>query len=215
MNDLSFHLAPNAPWLWLTLASVGLLALGVWAYRFGVPPMPALTRRLLSTLRVLVLVGLAWLLAQPVLERARAGRPARLIVLVDRSGSMDLPAGPGGGERRADLAERAVNDVRSAWRGRADVRVLGFAGGLIGDSATAGGRSATALGDALDALPAEAGAEGLDGVVVVSDGVVNAGADPVQAAQSLGVPVHAVFAGGAPRADRAVTEIEAPARARV
>jgi hypothetical protein len=140
MSDFSFHLAPNAPWPWLALASLGLLALGIWAYRFGVPPLPAFTRRLLSALRVIVLVGLAWLLAQPVLERARAGRPARLVVLVDRSGSMDLPAGPAGAERRSDLADRAVREVRSAWRGRADVHVLEFAGGLLGDSSSVGGR---------------------------------------------------------------------------
>src|SRR5204863_5859187 len=89
VNDLSLHLAPIAPALWLILVSLGLLALSMWAYRFAIPPLPELARRSLPAVRALALVALAWLLAQPVLERARAGRGARLVVLLDKSRSMD------------------------------------------------------------------------------------------------------------------------------
>ncbi|HKQ57152.1 MAG TPA: VWA domain-containing protein, partial [Candidatus Eisenbacteria bacterium] len=91
MTDLSLHLAPNAPWLLLALASLVLVALALWAYRFSIPPLPALARRALPALRGAALLALVWLLAQPVFERARAGGPARLVVLLDRSRSMDLP----------------------------------------------------------------------------------------------------------------------------
>ncbi len=215
MNDLSLHLAPNAPWPWLALLSVGLLAVGIWVYRFRVPPLPAVLRRMLSFLRIAVLLLLLWLLAQPVLDRAGAGRMARLVVLVDRSASMDLPAESGSRTTRAQKADHVVDQLRSAWRSRAQVQVVPFAARLLGDSASAGDRAATALGDALGALPSIAGDQGLDGVVVVSDGTANAGDDPARAAQALGVPVHAVPIGGRAAADRAVLEVETPAHARV
>jgi hypothetical protein len=215
VNAFSLHLAPNAPWLWLGLASLVLAGLAIWAYRFGVPPLSAATRRTLGVLRALVLLLLVWLLAQPVLERASAGRAARVTVLVDRSASMDLPAGVGVTETRAARAERIAAALRQAWRGRADVTVRGFASRLATDSLDAGERSATALGDALAQLPAATGDEPLDGVVVVSDGVVNAGEDPAHAAQALGIPVNAVLVGGSGVGDRAVLEVETPPRARV
>jgi hypothetical protein len=212
--DLSIHLAPNAPALWLALGSLALIALALWAYRFTVPPLPALMRRVLPVLRGAALLVLLWLLAQPVLERARAGRSAHLVVLLDRSRSMELPASADG-PPRADVAARAADDLERAWRGRARVTTVGFAAKLGRDSAAVGSRGSTALGEALGALPLSPEGQELDGVVVVSDGVVNAGADPVAAARALGVPVHTVRVGEAAGADRAVTEIEASATARV
>lgn len=226
MTDLSLHLAPNAPTLWLTLVSLVLIALSVWAYRFAIPPLPAHARRVLPALRALALLALAWLLAQPVLERARAGRSAHLVVLLDRSRSMELPSRPGG-PSRATEASAAVEAIDRAWRGRASVRVVPFAGRLgagalggarraapTGESAV-GSRGATAVGDALAALPLTAEGQDLDGVVVVSDGAVNTGQDPVAAARALGVPVHTVLAGTTGGQDRAVTEVEASTTARV
>ncbi len=220
MTDLSLHLAPNAPALWLALASLALVALSLWAYRFAIPPLPARARRLLPALRAVALVALAWLLAQPMLERARAGRSAHLVVLLDRSRSMDLPSSPGGAPRAAE-ASAAVEAIERAWRGRAAVRVVPFAARLgagyppqVGPAA-AGARGATALGDALAALPLAPEGQELDGVVVVSDGAVNAGEDPVAAARALGVPVHTVLTGVAGGPDRAVTEVEASTSARV
>uniref|UniRef100_A0A832I419 VWA domain-containing protein n=1 Tax=Eiseniibacteriota bacterium TaxID=2212470 RepID=A0A832I419_UNCEI len=219
VNDVAFHLAPNAPWLPLALLSAGAVALALWAYRFAIPPLPAFARRALATLRAAALLALLWLLAQPVLLRARGGE-ARVVVLLDRSASMDLPAAPnaaGGApaRSRAAAAERAVAALRSAWRGRAALEVVPFASRLAADSADAGPRGATALGDALAALGRAPAGEAAGAVVVVSDGAVNAGEDPVSAARALGLPVHAVLIGDPGGDDRAIEGIEASAAARV
>ena len=89
MIALSLHLAPNAPWPWLTLATVAVVVLAMWAYSFRLPPIPALARRLLMALRVVSLAILVWLLATPVLERALPSSGTRVTVLVDRSLSME------------------------------------------------------------------------------------------------------------------------------
>jgi hypothetical protein len=211
----SVHLAPNAPWLVLALASLFFLALALWAYRFTIPPLPSLARRVLPALRFLCLLVLAWLLAQPVLERLRGGGVARVALLVDRSWSMDLPAGGSGTPSRAAVAKDAVESLRRALRGRATVREIPFAGRLGSDSTWRAARSVTALGSALAELPLSPVGQDLDGVVVVSDGVVNAGEDPVAAARALGVPVHAVVVGEPGGRDRAVLEIETSTSARV
>jgi len=52
-------------------------------------------------------------------------------------------------------------------------------------------------------------------VVVVSDGAVNAGADPVAAARALGLPVNVVPVGEGAALDRVITSIEAPSEGRV
>jgi hypothetical protein len=213
VTDLSLHLAPNAPVLWLALASLGLVMLSLWSYGFAVPPLPARAKRALPWLRAVAMLVLAWLLAQPVLEQARAGRSASLVVLLDRSRSMDLGDGKSG--TREAQAESAVEAIVGAWRGRARVKVVPFAATLGVDSSAGGARGATALGDALARLPLAPEGQELDGVVVVSDGVVNAGVDPVAAARALGVPVHTVLAGSAGGIDRAVSEVEASTSARV
>ena len=101
----SLHLAPSAPWPWIALLSIGIAALGLWAYRFAVPPLPARARRILPALRLLALGILAWLLAQPVFERT-TGSGLHVVVLVDRSRSMDLPLGPGSGTRTCSTERR-------------------------------------------------------------------------------------------------------------
>ena len=215
MTDLHLHLAPNAPRLLLVAATLALAALGAWAYRFALPPLAAGARRLLAGLRIAAFAALLWLLAQPVLERALPSAGARVVVLVDHSASMALPAVAGGPSRR-EAAERAARAVREGLRGRAAVEERGFAATLEGDSTASGaGPGATALGDALLALGRLPVERRPDGVVVVSDGAVNAGADPVAAARALGVPVNAVLVGTPGGRDRAVAEVEAPAEARV
>lgn len=216
MTAIQLHLAPQAPWAVLLALSLAFVALGAWAYRFAVPPLPRAARLLLPGLRVAALLLVAWLLAQPVLVRAPRGT-AGVVVLLDRSASMDLPVAPGSPTRTVAAAE-AVRAIERASRAR--VTVLPFAARLGADTTRAVGAGATALGDALAALasappgaPGEAGS-GVGAVVVVSDGAVNAGQDPVAAARALGLPVHVVAVGEAGVPDRALGEVEAGAGAR-
>ncbi|MCC6349352.1 MAG: hypothetical protein IT347_07165 [Candidatus Eisenbacteria bacterium] len=213
MNDLSLHFAPNAPWIALALLSLVLVALAVWAYAFGTPPLPRGMRRLLAILRGAALVTLAWLLAQPVLDRALPAAGRRVTVLLDVSASMDLRSSPGG-PPRSEVAARVAKDLAGALRGRASVQTRPFAATLAADTGSVA-RQSTALGDALTALAAEPVERRPDGVIVVSDGVVNAGADPVAAARELGVPVHTVTIGGPAGPDRAIAEVETSPVARV
>jgi len=210
VNDLRLHIAESSPWLVLLLVSLGFVALAVWAYRFQRPPLPALPQRLLPLLRAVALIGLLWLLAQPVLERALPGRGARVTVLVDRSRSMQLPAAAGGESREA-VAARVAREIARDLRGEARVELAPFAADLD----TAGSADATALGSALAALAARPATDRPDGVVVISDGAVNAGADPLQAGRTLAAPVHVVPVGEALSPDRAVTEVESAPTARV
>ena len=84
---MTLHLAPNTPWIPLALVVLAVVALGMWAYRFAIPPLPAAARRLLPLLRAAGLALVVVLLAQPVFERVLSGGSS-LLVLVDRSLSM-------------------------------------------------------------------------------------------------------------------------------
>ena len=165
MNGASLHLAPNAPWLLLVLVTLGVAAVAVWAYAFRQPPLTAGARRLMSALRALSLTILVWLLAMPVLERALPSSGTRVVVLRDRSLSMDRPERTGAGTRAA-AAERAIAALRSALRGRVRLEEHSFASGLLADSARSPGeRSASAPGSALSGLarlPVERRPDGVD-----------------------------------------------------
>jgi hypothetical protein len=214
LPGLSLHLAPNAPWVWLALASLAFVALAIWAYTFRSPPLAALTRRLLSVLRAVSLAVLVWLLAMPVLERSLPASGTRVLLLRDRSLSMDRAERAGGGTR-AEAAERALGELRASLRGRAQLEERAFAGTLLADTATAGERSASAPGAALVALARLPVERRPDGIVLVTDGAVNAGEDPVAAARALGVPVHGVLVGERAGVDRGIAGVESSTEARV
>ena len=208
--NFSIHLAPNIPWILFALGTIAVAALGVWAYWFVIPPLPAIAHRALPALRIAALAALLWLLAQPVLERIE-GSGGRLVVLLDRSRSMELPVVEGGASR-VSVAERAVEQLRRTGRG---VTILPFAGRLGADSARSVEPGSTALGDVLDAFARSADAEQAGAVVVVSDGATNAGSDPAEAARALGLPVHVVVVGEGGAMDRAIAGIDASSTAQV
>ena len=104
MTDLSLHLAPNAPWLLLLALGVAFLALGVWAYRIAVPPLPRRARRLLPALRVAALLLLAGLLGQPVLGALLLAAVGQVVAL----GWYNLRLLKG----QAESQGRVVGDVR-------------------------------------------------------------------------------------------------------
>src|SRR5229473_891927 len=220
MRFLSFSLAPHALY-WLAPAALLLAALSVWAYRAIAPSLPARTRSTLTWLRAAALVGMAFLLARPLLSLASdiTGR-GTVVVLVDRSRSMELPADSVGGEHarpRADVARASAVRVVKSLAGHYHVVERAFAGGVfapaVPDSVLGAARERTAIGDALTS--AVEGVEGARGVVVVTDGASTAGRDPVTSAREFGLPVATVAVGETPGADVAVLDVLANPTARV
>jgi len=221
VTGLSLHLAPNAPVVVLWLVTIAAVALSIWAYAFRQPPLGLTARRTMALMRWASLAVLAWLLAMPVLERTLPSSSTRVVMLRDRSLSMDQPSGEARANRpgiatRAEIASLAVHELEVAFRGHAQLELRDYAGALIADTAAASsGRAATATGDALAALARLPVDKRPDGVVIISDGAVNAGEDPVAAAHALGVPVHALLVGEHAGMDRGIAGVDASTDARV
>jgi len=220
MHLLSFSLAPHALY-WLVPAAVALALLAAWAYRAIAPSLPRRTRSTLILLRAAALIGMAFLLARPLLSLAEgmAGR-GTVIVLTDISRSMELPADSVGGAKaraRAAVAEESAARAVHALSGRYRVIERAFAGGVyaphLPDSTLGGARERTAIGDALES--AVTGVENARGVVVVTDGASTAGKDPVASARELGLPVATIAVGQAPGQDVAVLDVLSNPTARV
>ncbi len=209
-------LAPGAlPWL---LAGAILLALlAVWAYRAIAPSLRSNTRKLLTVLRGLALIAVAFLLARPLLSLAgQAAGKGTVVVLTDVSRSIDLPAdsfaaGPGARTRR-EVAVASADRAARSLSGRFKVVRRTFAG-TVADSVPASERERTALGEAL--FTSLVGLENARGVVVVSDGAQTAGRDAVAAARELGLPVGTIAVGEVPDQDIAVVDVLANPTSRV
>jgi hypothetical protein len=176
------------------------LGLSVWAYRAPEPPLPRRVRVVLAALRFIALATLILILFQPVMTVSGGGgsKPA-LPVLLDLSRSMSLPAASSDTVSRLAVAERVLAEALPALDDRFDVRVYGFGADVRELEAAAGTElvaagGATRLGSALAEvierrLPAPPPL-----CLVLSDGGVNAGTDPVTTATRLGVPVYVVAA---------------------
>jgi hypothetical protein len=175
---------PVVPWPAVAIAVAALtvgLALGAWR-----------DRRLLPG-RALVTGAIALVLVNPVLRtERRAEQPDIAIAVVDRSASMAI------GERRRQ-ADAALAELRRATPGVAWRRV---------DVGQAPGEP-TRLGRAIDDALADADAERLAGVVVISDGI---SADrPDARPLPAGKPLHLLLAGDPATRDRRLIVERAPA----
>lgn len=192
------------PWL---LVGVALAAYSFWVYRQNPAPLTGRLRGLLWGLRALALVLLLGLICRPVLSLgAGPGSRRAVAVLFDTSESLSLPAGadPGGGTR-AEAALAALTDLLPRLKGTYGLKLYGFdrhARPLPDDpkvlSQSPGARPSgdvTALGPAIESAVSEIGRARAGALVVVSDGNVNSGLDPLGVSRRLGLPVYAVGVG--------------------
>jgi hypothetical protein len=111
--------------LWVVvLVLITLVFLSVWSYRGipgrqGVRTILALARA--GTLALLFLLALGPRIEQTIIET----EPDWVIVLLDRSGSLDIPDAPGASVTREDQIRSMLADSSDAWRELAqDKRVL-------------------------------------------------------------------------------------------
>ena len=191
----------------LSLWQFGLLALlivaAVWAsYHRTTRPLPRGWKVWFVGLRSAVLILILFCLLRPVVNtRQVSPQDTYLAVLLDNSQSMSIADVDG--RRRAEAAAEAFlsGPVMEELSGSFQLRTFAFdqdtrrigEEGALGESGTASaiGQALEAVADQLDGLP-------LGGVVLVSDGADNSNADPLIVAQRFGnrqIPVFTVGVG--------------------
>lgn len=196
MNDFNIGLAAS-PWVVLAiiLAAAGV---AVYTYRSTLPPVTPLRRWTLIALRTIGVGLLLFALFQPVLSMLTVTvQQPTLMVAIDNSESMAL----------AGLDSTRINEARS------------IAETVVRSSELTGRASVVSISDSIHPLPFDSlsrvravGPESrlaavfsaasdtlrqsnLRAILLLTDGRYNAGPNPIQEAQSLGVPVFAVGLG--------------------
>jgi len=170
-------------------------------------------RTLLVLLRLASLAVIIAMLAQPAIEWFRMGRP-RLVVLVDRSASMDTrdqPSTSGDQSRLAALKSLLTQDSKSllkTWQATHDLDIIAFDEQIVRLDAnelpsltTSEENVGTRLGDAIDYALRELPGPTPSAIVCFTDGISTRGQSLEKAAQrarALRVPLYSV-AVGSPR----------------
>lgn len=215
MDSVSLQFLTPHLWRWVLLL-LPAACLAFWAYYGLLAPLSKPARGLLWGLRGLAFLVVLFALWQPVatVRSAASGKPT-LAVLLDRSGSMDLPSSAFPGESRDREITEAVTRVEEL-SDRFDLRWYGFRDGLeavepANTSPPAGG---TSLGGAIEAALVRGGADPVSGVVLVSDGVHTVGRDPLRVARSSPVPIFTVAIGPeSPPTDLEIRKVQTNPRA--
>ncbi|MEX2672500.1 MAG: hypothetical protein WD294_10360 [Phycisphaeraceae bacterium] len=217
---------PLPGWVWLLVIAAIITA--TW---MGYRRMLGLRqgRIILTGVRVLALMTLALLLARPMLVLPRETiEPDHVLMLVDRSGSMqlrDVPDSAGDDDRtsREQQLSRILNDNVDVWgelNQRRRVQWLGFGDAIteLGGPETleAPDRPTTAMATAIRESLRRSAGKPISGVVIWSDG---RSSEPVGAAtwrllEQLGVPAYVVALGAEnPPMDLSIARVDAPDRA--
>jgi hypothetical protein len=183
------------------LAACAAAALALYLTRY--PMLSPRRRAALVAARAVTILALVFASLAPVIRYSSASKERnRVLILVDHSGSMEVPDGDARGRSRREVADSAAAAIASELGGRYDVRLAPFDAtlGPIGRAASwsgiAGVRGAgeTALGDALRDALVRMDPDSVAAFLVLSDGAVNRGEDPERALEGA-VPVFALVAG--------------------
>jgi uncharacterized membrane protein len=204
---------PMLVMLWGVAATVAL----VWSATL-LPNESRSTRWLLLGLRTAVFVLVLAVAARPDWESIEEiVEKSRLYVLRDASDSMEMRDMPNQ-QNRIEAIDSALRQNAAAMQQLADsfdMESLEFARSLPAQTERTDG---TALGDAILHISDQALGARVSGIIVLSDGVNNTGANLRDAAmklQSRGVPVHAVIVGraefGHGQVDALLLDIDSPA----
>ncbi len=219
---------PMPGWLWLVLIGLAL-TLAWWVYRRL--PLRLGLKGALGGLRAAALVLVLVMVSGPALiESSRRVEPDWILVLVDRSSSLQAADGPGGVSRDEQLREA----LRAAWPAwsqrseRSELVWLGFADGAF-DLRTVGGAEASSVGlnlgeaaggrtdlaRALDTALDRTAARSVAGVVVISDGRSTSGVDAgvLDEVRARGIPIFSVPLGARGSTRDVTLTAEAPGRA--
>jgi hypothetical protein len=195
----SVHITFASP-LWTVVLCIFIgLGLGFAFYRFTLPVVSRSRRLLLSLLRGLGFSFLLLLLCEPVLRMTRTYHvPARLAVLYDVSASMSI--GDGAGTRSAEVEHILRDLLPAALPTGTEARYYGFDAVLhpgtvrLPDSLSTQAE-VTDIAQSLEDLLQRKEAEPAQAALLLTDGIVTLGDNPVHAASALGFPVVTIGIG--------------------
>ncbi len=181
------------------IAVVAAVVAAVFYYRATIPPVTRTKRRILTFLRGLTLALMAFLLCEPLLRFVftTASAPT-LTVLVDNSRSMSIMERGGS---RGDVARALLRSpALKALSDRATVNIVPFGTTVrIGEGIPSDSLSftddGTDIAGALSALQLNDPALHSNAVLLLTDGIVTLGQNPVLLASSFPVPVTTVGIG--------------------
>jgi hypothetical protein len=184
------------------LALLGIIlavGLALYFYRATIPPVPRTRRMILASLRAVALALMALLLCEPLLRLILTSSvPPALTILVDNSRSMSIA--DRGGLRsdvvRSLLQSAALKDVG----GQATIQIVPFgtithrAGAPTSDSLTFS-EDGTDIAGALDAVRDNDRTLHSSAILLITDGVVTLGQNPLETASVFPVPIFTIGIG--------------------
>ncbi|MDX1908329.1 MAG: hypothetical protein SF053_14935 [Bacteroidia bacterium] len=205
--EFAFH---HSPW-WLLLILPAAGALAWWMYRPTRDMLPQGVRWALGVFRFLILALIGILLLDPVLTSLRRiVRPPVVAVLQDVSESMVIHRDSA--FVRTEYPPLLKSFVERLTQGETQADLYGFAdqvyAGLTPDSLAYTGQT-TQLSQALRDMRYRYQNQNLGAIVVVSDGIVNAGENPLYSLDQLRQPVYTVLLGDTtPQRDITIQDVQ-------
>lgn len=194
MQQLSLSFT-NAWLVAAILLAVALIAFTIFYYRRTNPPISGRLRVTLAIMRSLVVILLLFSLAEPVFSYLLIRNiPPHIAVLFDNSESIrtveDFDTKNG---VLSDLIDGRFPGQTADGFIRDDYIFADSIAEVAGSLEFEGKQ--TSLGNCIASLQDVYSDQNLQGVVVISDGLVNSGRDPMSAASELGVPIHTIDLG--------------------
>lgn len=208
MNSFSLALTSGNLLLFVLALAAGF-ALSVWTYRRTVPQTTPRRRRLLITLRAIGLALMLFVLFQPVLTLTKTNELSpRIALVLDNSKSMRLPQSGNDTSWVKNRRTAMMTSVSTAIP--ADILsnseklnpyffseqteiVTGNSTHLFDSLKT--DASVTDISSVFSFIQNEQKTKNIGAIVLYSDGAYTAGANPIYAAEKLGIPVYTVGLG--------------------
>lgn len=193
LSDLEFlGFFEVAPFLLIVVVSVIGIGLAIYSYQ-PYQSIPFISKSSLIALRSLIFILLGIILLNPVFENTQTiTQKPKLAILVDQSASVSISKGNWNGSEILPQLTRSINnqlnqDFELQWIGfDSDIYELN-----VNDSLLLSG-SQTDIGQALSNIVS---GYSPDQLVLISDGIVTRGRDPLFVGQSLGIPIHTLAIG--------------------
>ncbi len=199
INQSHYEIQFSGHLLVLIIVSIILVILAFWSYRFTVPPVSGLKRKVLASLRSAAFILVLFILFEPILMiYYQVAEKPIIAVLADRSASMAVVTEQ---EDRAAILRSALEDP--VWKPVAethDLRWYAFDDTVTElakadlDSMKLNG-SLTDITGALERVKQNLTGKNFSAAVVLSDGQYNYGSNPENYSGLYGVPVHTVGIG--------------------